>query len=55
MVSTTAPGGSNAVARYAGPLDCLRETWRAKGVRGVFKGQTITVCREVSLRYGKDI
>jgi len=31
---------------YTGPVDCLVKIFRAEGVRGVFRGLTITACRE---------
>lgn len=27
----------DATARFSGPLDCLRQTWRKEGVRGLYR------------------
>lgn len=32
---------------FKGPLDCLVKVWKTQGVRGVFKGMSATVYREV--------
>ncbi|KAK3927856.1 Mitochondrial basic amino acids transporter [Frankliniella fusca] len=39
-----ADGGA---ARYTGPVDCLRQVWRAEGTRGIFRGFGPTLTREV--------
>lgn len=31
---------------YTGPVDCLAKIFHAEGLRGVFRGLTITACRE---------
>ena len=36
---------------YSGPVDCLRQVWRAEGVRGLYKGLGATAWRE-SPSYG---
>jgi len=33
-------------AKYRGTLDCLSQIYKARGLRGVFKGQVITIMRE---------
>ena len=38
-------GGS--APHYKNPFDCLQKMFKAEGIRGVFKGQLITVSREV--------
>src|SRR5690554_2425825 len=30
-------------SKYSGPIDCVRKVWKEEGVRGVWKGQLVTV------------
>jgi len=32
---------------YKGPVDCVRQIWRAEGLRGIFRGLGITAARDV--------
>ena len=36
----------SATLRYSGPVDCLVKVFRSEGLRGVFRGLTMTACRE---------
>ncbi|KAI9168610.1 hypothetical protein H9P43_007983 [Blastocladiella emersonii ATCC 22665] len=38
--------GATAVQPYSGPLDVIRRTWRAHGVRGFYRGHLGTMLRE---------
>lgn len=33
-------------AGYSGPIDCIRQIYREHGIRGIYKGQPITMARE---------
>lgn len=33
-------------ATYRGPIDCIQKIYRAHGLRGIYKGQAITIARE---------
>jgi len=39
--------GTISKATYSGPLDCLRQMYRSEGIKGVFRGQLITIAREI--------
>lgn len=39
--------GSSTLQKYRSPLHCIREVYRTEGFRGVFRGQLITILREV--------
>ena len=43
MQMDRAAGGAGL---YAGPIDCIRQVWRAEGVRGMFRGTGVTVVRD---------
>ena len=34
-------------AGFSGPLDCIRQIYGSHGLRGIYKGQAITVAREL--------
>lgn len=36
---------------YASPMDCVRKIVTTEGWRGIFRGQLITVCRDVSVTF----
>ncbi|RSL76229.1 hypothetical protein CEP51_010143 [Fusarium floridanum] len=40
----TQPHGSNRL--YAGPTDCVRKIWKHSGIRGLYRGQVVTILRE---------
>ncbi|KAJ2782014.1 Mitochondrial carrier protein ymc2 [Coemansia javaensis] len=37
-----------AAPQYRGPLDCIRQIYRAHGLRGIYRGQAPTVLRELN-------
>jgi solute carrier family 25 (mitochondrial carnitine/acylcarnitine transporter), member 20/29 len=39
---------SKSEARYKGIIDCIRQSYREKGIRGVYQGNAITVLREIT-------
>lgn len=45
QIMSDSPG--RAAKLYKNPVDCLKQMYKTEGVRGVFKGQTITILREV--------
>jgi len=38
---------SGAERKYAGPIDCVRQIYKANGIRGVYKGACATLLRDV--------
>ena len=38
---------STGVQKYSGPLDVLKEAYRAEGIRGVYRGSLLTLARDV--------
>ena len=40
--------GKVTSARYQGCFDCIKKIYKTEGVKGVFRGQAITIVREVS-------
>lgn len=41
----TQPHGTAKV--YAGPLDCVRQLIKADGIKGIYRGQGVTLLREI--------
>ncbi|KAA0198214.1 hypothetical protein HAZT_HAZT002905, partial [Hyalella azteca] len=39
--------GSNVAPKYTGPLQCAKHILRTEGFRGLFRGQLITIMREI--------
>lgn len=37
----------HAINNYRGPLDCVKHIFKSNGLRGLFLGYNITLCREV--------
>lgn len=33
------------VHRFNGPVDCLTQTWKSEGIRGLYRVSGISVCR----------
>ncbi|CAG8748802.1 26871_t:CDS:2, partial [Dentiscutata erythropus] len=46
QVTPTKPSASTQTQLYSGPIDCIKKIYSSYGIRGIYKGQVITMIRE---------